>query len=251
MTTFYYKILLFSFMLSACEPSLKRISEDIVLGDTYGMLISSYDVLLDSKTLENDSLLIDIYKDGEVDLMIESFWCTYLGGGASCSGISFQRRSEDFELGGIVRIDTTYERVEIEVDTFLELDSIKIVKTVYSSCENTHEDFEIHHITEPVFHLKYFSVGDQINNNTVFAKENYSFRNRRTTSRIGYCSQVGEISYQTVIDNYDRTCYNYPELVDWYVPFRIERRDNYRLGWIKVQYLGNDRIRIIEIAIQE
>ena len=265
------KTLFFSLALAAIciMPSCKKSSnsETIVIGDSEGMIVTTYDstFLPYTHTFNEDMYseiyrcgdLIDLNGDGVEDIQLisvtASMWdyhnsdlfsktsiMAVNNALLSCESVSFNRYSHH---------DTT--------DIILG-DTIRIYETMTISCEKIAEDDFCEEFSG--YQAIPYSKGNHLSKTDISPQ--YPIYNPSLAINfqpIHYSNDpypIGQntIRYSTIIE--EESCSNFPLDIENYIGFKTtDNSGDEKLGWIKFKLIsqpdGTHRLRLLESAIQE
>ena len=226
-------------LLVSCH---KEPEKTIVFGDTKGMLVEAYDTFIDLGWTKE----LDIDADGTADLKLVSY---YDGPHADYTQtLTLRCLNENIELRGEMMEKTSYLYRDTIVDNAYGVLGV-LYLSVYSSCIMLSENDEAH--TYHTFVLSDDNYGDLFNINQNFQSTDIKlFRENTQEVRLDHTSNDTSYFYRS---NYLYDCENFPSNTDKYIGFRITKDGTSRLGWLKLNLIGDETVKVhlIETAIQE
>ena len=263
-------LLSLAFIAICITPSCKKIfnSKTIVIGDTKGMIVTTYDstFLPYTHTFDEDLFselykcggLIDLNGDGVEDIQIESL-----------TGAEYDNHnSELFSKTTIMAVEyntllsceyLSYNKYSHCDTTDIILgDTIRIYKNFIYSCEKTSEDDFCQEYYG--YQAIAYSKGDHLSKKDI----SHHFPIHNPCLELNYQPTHyydfdpfpvnGIINYSSVYEEFG--CSNFPLDTENYLGFKTTDNDgDEKLGWIKFILIsqpdGTHRLRLLETAIQE
>lgn len=265
------KTLFFALALAAIciMPSCKESSnsETIVIGDSEGMIVTTYDsTFLPYTHTFNEDMYSELYSCGDrIDLNGDGVEDIQL---ISVTASMWDYHNSDlFSKTSIMAVNNALlscESVSFNKYTHCDTtdiiygDTIRVYKNIIYSCEKTYEnDFcqEFYNYQAIAYnkgdHLSIKDISPQFPIHNPCLEINY-----QPTYRYDFDPYPinGIINYSTVYEEFG--CFNFPLDTDNYIGFKItENSGDEKLGWIKFKLIsqpdGTHRLRLLETAVQK
>ncbi len=242
-------ILLISCEKNSTETTKQLPSDEIIIGQTQGMKITSIDTTFrGGGSAGVVGYHVDVNGDGIGDIKFSSAMPGSMGiGYRPISWVTCVQ--PDAELFGKIEDDTTFKKREIVVlqDTSIP---VTILEHLYFSCSKLDADYKVASIKKDTFKIKASDVGDK------FSKADYSLSTELTIAESGsFLRRNGSLYRDTIVVAGDTKfyshCYSFSGGKTGYVGVKLKRGGVTKLGWVKISVSENYIITVHEAAIQK
>ena len=232
------------------EPS----SDTIHFGDTTGMIITTYDTIMEFDDWH--PFILDLNNDGINDIKIETVFdgpmmIDHQTLTLYCLNNYTKLLGEAIEKESYAYLDTIYNVVPNWDDTTMVV--MATCNHTYSTCGKTTENDQVY--TSQVFEVSANDFNDTFSKDDNFQSENIKlFR-----QDIDYGTMLDYETADTIFlshQNYIYHCWNFPTDVEKYIGFKFKRNDKSYLGWLKIKLQSTwegkvVNTELIETAIQK
>lgn len=242
-TISFLMAVLLTVLLASCQ---KEFEKTIAFGNTKGMKVESYDTHI----YLGKTLALDVDADGTDDLKFVSYYDGPLG------GTEYQMLHLDC-LSGNVSLLGEMTNVEwyTHYDTAFLVASNGHITVLYSTLSNFCEKFS----ENDVVHTSNKFVLSASNPNDVFSIDDYFQSNTHylfiENINVGPVDNILESNDTTYVwdSRVIRDCDNFPTNTEKYIGFKITKDGTSRLGWLKLNLIGDETVKVhlIETAIQK
>ena len=234
------------------QPSdpIPVVTDVIHLGDTTGMIVTSYD-----STMKFDEswrpFILDLNEDGINDIRIETYYDGPLAIG-EFQTLTLYCLNDHTELLGDSIVKESYSHRDTTTTVSGEWTTI-INSYIFSTCNQIEENDLVY--TSTVFEIAANDFNDTFNVNDHFqSAEVKLFR-----QNIEYTLMNPNEEEQIAVGSHNKyifNCWNFPTDVEKYIGFRMNLNSTLRYGWLKIKLHStwDDRVvntELIETAIQK
>lgn len=224
--------------------------QEIVFGDCTNMNVDFYDTILIGQYHEPLSLLdIDVNKDNIADIQILSdIW--------GSPGLGMHARTQirclrkNVELQGYYKTDTLFFNKSTSI-----VDGSDNSKIIYEyknySCYRMSDSDSIIEVNQNMFKIASNNKGDSFSNNSIFKSDTIMlFEDMNIFTSLDE-EQLDANTIKRTGHRYYNDCNRFPLDEITYIGFKIKSDKRESLGWVKVIQVAENKIYILESAIQK
>lgn len=233
-------------LLVSCH---KEPEASITFGNTKGMRIENYDTLVGL----GKTMVLDVDADGTDDLKLVSYFDGPLSIGEKQT-LHLDCLNENVALLGDLLEAERYTHYDTIIDFNEHLFSdrpIVLYYTKHNICEKISENDEVHISIQ--FTLSANNVNDPFSIDNHFESQRINLFKENLVG--GPNDNIYESNDTLYVWNSDYyfDCDNFPTNTEKYIGFKITKDGKPRLGWLKLNLIGDETVNVhlIETAIQE
>lgn len=150
-------------------------------------------------------------------------------------------------LHGFLADDTTF--LHVISDTIVSVSgSVAVYSSSYFSCQSNFNDDGIFSIIPAQFSVQSKKVGDTLFANQFFKSSNCLLIDASYSIATFPIVQNDTTFYSN--SYYQLNCKDFPQDQFYYIGFKLVQQNTEKLGWIKIRISNNNKIELIESAIQ-
>lgn len=232
----------------SCKKDQPLPEEFVKLGDGTKMKISSIDTTITGYYHGGEIFDLDLNDDNSPDVRFSSTVWGSPGIGQHPSTYVLCLHN-DVKLLGFFKNDTTF--IHTASSSYQDNNNIlNITITKTFSCDKAAIEDSVKSVRPHEFKLLDKSINEIIYLSNEFKNDTILLNTDTQTYPPDYLPS-GPDTIIRVLKIYKSDCYQFPMSTERYIGFKFMENNMYRLGWIKVNLLQANQIKIIESAIQE
>lgn len=207
------------------------------------LIVAEYDIvdvqyqkiLIDGSVAAPEKMLLDLDQDGTWDLELYSK-----------STLTIRNLHEGCQFLVQTSEDSVFfkESWQVQADPNGTIASLHL--TNYS-CRRENEQYVFDTIVEHE-ELMPLVEGDRFDRVDNYASGTYNFKRSAEEANSEVYTQNDTTFYN--INTYEGNCHQFPAQDIRYIGVLLQTSNGQKLGWVKVQYLGSNKVRVFECAIQ-
>ncbi|XOV66950.1 MAG: hypothetical protein ACFHU9_15085 [Fluviicola sp.] len=239
-------ILLSVFVLVLFSCKKKEFPSAVTIGDKEAVQEVGYNFLLSGSNSNSTVSVLDLDQDGVNDVKFYNFSTPVVGSGVMPE-ISIETLHPNIEMNVDVREDSVFRAYfyhwQYAPDGTRAFFHINV-----TSCERESQDFWASSKTETNSYLVPLEEGSMLSVDDIFQSGTFdiSTANKHITTTEFYPDST---VYH--IEETKRSCFEFPQNSIRYLGFRMTNEEGHKLGWIELEYLGGNKLRIRDWAIQQ
>jgi hypothetical protein len=243
--------IIFVLLFLSCEKDKNETNiqvDKIKLGNYSNMIVHNYDTMLVGGYHNFKFIDLDIDGDSVFDVRFTSeIW--------GSPGLGQHPQSKVYCLNTKCLVksnltnDTTFINFQTDTSYGENWSPVYIYNTTIYSCEKISELDSIIKIQPNEFKMEYLVSDDLINKSDIFTADTFTLSDE-WYSALNYPLILND----TIINNYvhyHNTCNSFPSDQIMFLGIKIGNLDNEKLGWIKLGFIDNYKVLILETALHK
>jgi hypothetical protein len=244
-----YFIVLVLVLFVSCKKDNQEIinTKEIGLGDYSGMIVSYYDTLIAGGYHDKRTFKMDLNNDSIDDILFISDNIGSLRFGAILTS-EIACLHSNVALLGYEKNDTTFLNLVTSVVDTTANNELVVNKQYKYSCLKTSSEDSISEIKRNIFWLI-----PKVKDENLFSSELFKTDSVELFADFVTYTEGARVGADTIICSeytYFESCENFPQDEIRYVGFKIKTNEIEKLGWIKLLLFDDNKILILESAIQ-